>query len=528
MDGTDGGGGVTGGNASGFTSPIWYEGVTLPTRSGPSGDRRADVCIVGAGITGLTAAYLMARQGKSVVVLDEKQVAGGETGRTSAHLASALDDRFAAMSSRHGVEATRLMYQSHAAAIDQIERIVVEESIECGFARLDGFLFGVEGGRDGQLEEELEAARRAGVEGVELCQSPPSGVLARACIRFPGQARFHPVRYMRGLAEAVERLGGAILCGSRVMELSGDGPVTARLNSGQSVTADVGIAATNIPTPINNWVGIYTKQASYRTYVIGMEVERGAVGDALYWDMADPYHYVRLERASGLDILLVGGEDHKTGQIGARDGDARFRALEEWARAWFPGARRVVSRWSGQVAEPDDGAAFIGRVPTRGHKACYVITGDSGMGLTHGTLGAMLVRDLVLGRSNPWERVYDPARGAWSAAGEFVKENVNAAAQLKDYLKPGEVGSVREIAPGCGAVVRDGLSRLAVYRDPQGTVHTRSAVCPHLKCVVRWNDTEKSWDCPCHGSRFEATGKLIMGPAVDDLPAPAGDEPAAG
>jgi Rieske Fe-S protein len=177
----------------------------------------------------------------------------------------------------------------------------------------------------------------------------------------------------------------------------------------------------------------------------------------------------------------------------------------------------VVARWSGQVAEPDDGFAFIGRVPTRGHAGCYVITGDSGMGLTHATLGAMLVTDLAMGRENPWAKAYDPARGAWRAAGEFVKENVNAAAQLADYVKPGEVSSVEEIAPGCGAVMRDGASRLAVYRDEAGTVHSLSAVCPHLKCSVRWNGTEKSWDCPCHGSRFDAKGKLIMGPSIDDL-----------
>jgi glycine/D-amino acid oxidase-like deaminating enzyme/nitrite reductase/ring-hydroxylating ferredoxin subunit len=453
-----------------------------------------------------------------VIVLDEKTVAGGESGRTSAHLSSAIDDRFRHIEHKHGLANARLLYESHARAIDEIERIVREEAIECEFQRIDGFLFAGEGQARQELEAEYEAARRCGVEGVELLERPPaSGVVARPCIRFAGQARFHPLLYLEGLAGAIERLGGTIALGSRVVDLAGDGPVTARLDTGASVEAGAGIAATNVPSPINNWMGLYLKQAAYRSYVVGLEAPEG-VADALYWDMADPYHYVRLESLEGRPVLLVGGEDHKTGQPGEHPGQERFERLARWAQSWFPGTGAVVARWSGQVNEPDDGIAFIGRVPTRDHKACHVITGDSGMGLTHGTLGAMLVRDLVLGHENPWAEIYDPARRPWQAPGEFVRENLNAAGQLADYVTGGDEASTDSIAPGCGAVVREGLTKIAAYRDGSGLLHRRSAICPHLKCVVRWNDTEKSWDCPCHGSRFDAQGKLIIGPAIDDLP----------
>jgi Rieske Fe-S protein len=285
-------------------------------------------------------------------------------------------------------------------------------------------------------------------------------------------------------------------------------------------SGNAAIAATNIPTPINNWVGIYTKQAPYRTYVVALALPADAAADVLCWDMADPYHYVRLVTPGGRTALLVGGEDHKTGQPGKEEPAARFERLETWARRWFPAAGSAVARWSGQVNEPADGIAFIGRVPTRHHSACYVITGDSGMGLTHGTLGAMLVTDLILRRANSWEHLYSPDRKVLKAPGAFVSENINAATQFSDYLTPGEVSSEDQIPRGQGAIIRRCLKKLAVYRDDHGHVHTRSAICPHLKCIVHWNSLERSWDCPCHGSRFTGTGELITGPSIDNLPEP--------
>jgi glycine/D-amino acid oxidase-like deaminating enzyme/nitrite reductase/ring-hydroxylating ferredoxin subunit len=502
---------------SGCTEPVWGGGDGYKP-AGFEGPPTTGVCVVGAGIAGLTTAYLLAEGGTPVVVIDEKPIGGGETGRTSAHLARALDDGFSNLERMHGAEATATHYRSHAAAIDLIERIVTDEQIDCDFARVDGFLFPGDGASADRLDEELAAARRAGVTGVDRTDRAwATGGDSLPCLRFPRQARFHPLRYINGLAQAVERRGVRFLLGARVRELSGDGPVRAVLGDGLELSADAGVAATNVPAPIENWMGVYTKVASYRSYVIGMEVSGGTVPDALLWDMEDPYHYVRLHRTGGRDMLLVGGEDHKTGQAPEGGERVAFERLESWARSRYPGAGPVVSRWSGQVCEPTDGVAFIGRAPTDNHRACFVITGDSGMGLTHGTLGAVLVSDLILGRANPWEELYSPARRPYKAAGEFLRENLNAAATLRDYVTPGESGSIEEIRAGCGAVVREGLKKLAVYRDPDGTVHKRSAVCPHLKCIVRWNGVESSWDCPCHGSRFDAHGRLIIGPAVDDL-----------
>jgi Rieske Fe-S protein len=244
-----------------------------------------------------------------------------------------------------------------------------------------------------------------------------------------------------------------------------------------------------------------------------VSVPRGAVDDALRWDTADPYHYVRLQPGEAENWLIVGGEDHKTGQ--ADDMDVRFARLEAWTRERFPPGE-IRSRWSGQVMEPIDDVAFIGRNPGDADNV-YIATGDSGMGITHGVIAGMVISDLILGRQNPWAALYDPARVSVKAGGEFVSENLNVAAQLADYVTGGDVTSLRALRPGDGAIIRRGLRKVAVYRDEDGTLHERSAVCPHMGCIVAWNPLERCWDCPCHGSQFAPDGTAINGPAVKPL-----------
>jgi Rieske Fe-S protein len=257
------------------------------------------------------------------------------------------------------------------------------------------------------------------------------------------------------------------------------------------------------------------------TYVVGAAVPRGSVERALYWDTADPYHYVRLQPmetdGGRFDCLIVGGEDHKTGH--ADDGHERHARLEAWARERFPSIERIAFTWAGQVMETLDGLAYIGRNP--GEENVYIVTGDSGMGMTHGTIAGMLLTDLIQGRDHPWRDLYDPSRKIVGAARRFAKENLDVAAQFAGYVMPG--GSPEEIPWDSGAVIQRGLSKVAAYRDEKGELHEVSAVCPHLGCIVQWNGSEKTWDCPCHGSRFDKTGKVLNGPANRDL-APAGEE----
>ena len=500
---------------SGDTTSLWMATASTPSFSPLADDATADVCIVGAGIAGITTAYLLSRAGKRVIVLDDGPVGGGETGRTTAHLTNAMDDRFYALERLHGERGSRIAGASHGAAIDRIEAIVRDEGIDCDFERLDGYLFIYEGGKPDELDRELEAAHRAGLTEVERVPRIPNVPFESGpALRFPRQAQFHPLKYLSALARAITRNGGTIHTGSHVSEFE---PKPRRpqvkTQDGRTVTADATVFATN--SPINDWVKMHTKQAAYRTFVIGCRIPRGAVPRALYWDTGDPYHYIRVQGGENGDILIVGGEDHKTGQ--EDDAPKRFHALEEWTRARFPMVERVEYRWSGQVMEPVDYMGFIGRNPGDEGRNTYIATGDSGQGMTHGTIAGILLTDLITGRENSWESLYDPSRVSLRAAKEFARENLNVAAQYRDYVTPGEVSSTDDIPRGMGAIIRRGAHKIAAYRDEAGTVHERSAVCTHLYCIVDWNSTEKTWDCPCHGSRFDPLGKVVNGPAIAPL-----------
>jgi glycine/D-amino acid oxidase-like deaminating enzyme/nitrite reductase/ring-hydroxylating ferredoxin subunit len=480
-------------------------------------DVAADACVVGAGVAGLTTTYLLARNGLSVVVLDADDVGGAQTRRTTAHLSNAIDDRYTEIERTHGGRGARLAADSHTAAIDRIESIVAAEEIDCAFERLDGYLFTAPDEPRDVLDRELAAARRAGLGDVDFVpRAPLDDFDTGPCLKFPRQAQLHPLKYVAGLAQAVRRAGGGLFAGTRATAVRGGSDARVETAAGPTVSAGSVVVATN--SPVNDRLVIHTKQGPYLTYVIGLRVPRGGVRTALYWDTADPYHYVRLytpPAGDGDAVLIVGGEDHRTGQ--ATDQADRYDRLEAWARERFPRAGEVAYRWSGQVLEPIDGLAFIGRNPLDAANV-YVATGDSGMGMTHGTIAGLLLTDLILGRDNPWAELYDPARRRVGAAGEYTRENANVAGQYADWLADGDGDSPSRIALGSGAVLRTGvLGKAAVYRDSQGALHAHSAVCRHLGCILRWNDFEKTWDCPCHGSRFAVDGTVLQGPAVHRL-----------
>jgi nitrite reductase/ring-hydroxylating ferredoxin subunit len=258
---------------------------------------------------------------------------------------------------------------------------------------------------------------------------------------------------------------------------------------------------------------MHTKQFPYRSYVIAGPVPTGSVETALFWDTADPYHYVRLAREADHDLLIVGGEDHKTGQ--EDDGFDRNERLVSWTRERFPMMRQITYRWSGQVIETMDAVGFIGRNP--GDENVWIVTGDSGMGMTHGTIASILLSDLIAGRENRWSRLYEPSRKSLRAVGELARENLNMAAQYASWVTGGDVKDESEIPRSSGAVMREGLKKVAVYRDETGRLHRCSATCPHLGAIVSWNSEERTWDCPAHGSRFDAMGHVLNGPANTDL-----------
>jgi glycine/D-amino acid oxidase-like deaminating enzyme/nitrite reductase/ring-hydroxylating ferredoxin subunit len=437
-----------------------------------------------------------------------------------------MDDRIYVLEQLHGAERARQIVESHAVAIHRFEMIVKQEQIDCDFRRVDGYLFPAKPGDVADLEKELEAAHRAGLADVRRVERAPiANFETGPALRFPEQAQLHSLKYLAGLAKAITARGGQIYTGSHVEGIEPGAPCKVTVAGGVTITADSVCVCTN--SPISDMVQTHAKMAPYRTCVIGLNVPRGSVEPALFWDMGDPYHYVRLQPIDSTaipiskgetlaDVLIVGGEDFKT----AHDHDEaeRFRKLEAWARERWPQAGPVLYKWSGQVLEPADFVAFIGRNPD-GAENVYLATGDSGQGMTHGMIAGMILSDMVQGRENQWAAIYDPRRVTvgMRSVEQFAKENIDVAFQYaKDFLSPG--AHEEDIPKGEGRVIRRGIHKVAAYRDESGTMHYCSALCTHLKCVVGWNSLEKTWDCPCHGSRFDPKGQVVNGPAIDPLP----------
>ncbi|MCO6149442.1 FAD-dependent oxidoreductase [Flavobacterium sp. NRK1] len=507
---------------SGYHHSYWNDSTAPLEYNTLDSDTIADVLIVGGGIAGLTTAYCLSKSGRRVILLEDGYLGSGETGRTTAQITYALDDRYYDLERFFGEEKSKLAAQSHKQAIEWINSVVTIEDIDCHFNRVDGYLFTDPSDKEENLDKEFDAARRAElpVDLVKYIPGLPQSKKRRA-LRFPNQAQFHIMKYLKGLADAIITMGGKIYTNSHADSIDKTG---AKAN-GYTIRANHIVMATN--TPVNDIVTMHTKQFAYRTYVIAAKVPKGILPYAMWWDtgnqnskwVAKPYHYVRLEPLDkNFDLLISGGEDHKTGQADQENSteEQRYENLIVWTKEHFPYFDDIEYKWSGQVMEPVDSLAFIGKNP--GDDNIYIITGDSGNGMTHGTLGGLIIHDIIMGNPNEYSNLYDPSRITLPTGIDYLKEVGNMTyVMAKDWLSSGNVKEVNDLPAGKGVVISKGLNKIAVYKDTDGTIHSCSGVCPHLGGVLQWNDDEKSFDCPLHGSRFTAFGTVINGPAISDL-----------
>jgi glycine/D-amino acid oxidase-like deaminating enzyme/nitrite reductase/ring-hydroxylating ferredoxin subunit len=495
--------------------PYWLDSASLPRFPKLARNERVDVVVVGGGITGLTAAYLLATAGKSVALLERARCATIDTGHTSAHLTMVTDARLHDLVRSFGRDHAQAVWDAGLAAIAQVDALVREHGIDCAFAWIDGYLHAPLGGhgrpKRRTLEKDATLAAELGFDALAVEEVPFVGGPG---VRFAGQARFHPRRYLAGLARALRSAGGRVYEHSAATEFCDD-PRWVKAN-GRTLACEDIVLATHDPlvgVSDEKRAGAFqSKLALYTSYVIAGRVPRGTVPDALFWDTADPYHYLRVEPHRSHDVVIFGGEDHKTGQ--ADDTTERYDRLDATLAALAPGIA-ITHGWSGQVIETPDGLPYIGR--TAEHQ--FTATGFGGNGMTFGTLGAMIVSDTILGRRNPWADLFDPDRsalrhGAW----RYLTENADYPYyKIRDRFAGAEGRSLRAVPRGHGRVIERDGAKVAVYRDENGAATLRSATCTHMGCIVAWNEAERTWDCPCHGSRFHPSGTVISGPAETPL-----------
>ncbi|EIE23568.1 DAO-domain-containing protein [Coccomyxa subellipsoidea C-169] len=498
-------------NPAGLARTVWDQEKQAYKFPSLKENLSADVVVIGAGISGLSIAYNLSKQGKKVVVLEGRSRGSGQTGRTTAHLMMWNDDYYHQVEKQFGADVMSRVADSHRTAIDFVENTVATEGISCEFKRTDGYLFPQSDSKVDMemIDKELDAANRAGLIGVRKVdlggQHTVGGI--REALLFPDCADFQPLHYLNGLADAiVNKYGGRIFEHSQVMQTKGNKVTTT---DDFTVEAPNVVLATN--SPIHHNLAIHSRQEPYRSYVVGLRIPEEGFKEGQYWDTAMPYHYVRREG----NILVVGGEDHHTG-VKPKEYEDKFKKLEEWARSRWTKAGDVVF-------EPIDMLHLIGKDPLndfQGGATYYVATADSGQGMTGGTLAGIIIADQILGKDNPFSKIYSPSRRppvSMNTLEELVSVGMTVTKGLGENLNPLYLQDIEDMKPCSGAVVQKGVEKVAVYVDEKGEKHTYSALCPHMGCVVQWNPNEGTFDCPCHGSHFDRYGNVINGPARANL-----------
>lgn len=496
--------------------PVWID--TAPIQKFPKLQRNitVDIVVVGAGITGITTAYLLKKAGSSVALIDRERVASMDTGHTTAHLTYVTDVQLQELARNFGNDHAQAAWDAGAAAIEEIERIVTEEQSDCEFVRVPSYVHVREDGSSkkeaSSLKKEADLAVKLGFDATYLDSAPYFNLPA---VRFANQAKFHPRKYLRSLVEKIPGNGSHVFEKSAASEFDAE---KRRVKVNRSwISFDRVVMATNNPlVGLANIAGatlLQTKLSLYTSYALGARLPANTIPEALFWDTRDPYDYLRIDRNHDFDYLVYGGEDHKTGQ--KKETQKPYVRLLTRLKKIIPAAS-IDHRWSGQVICTTDGLPYIGE--NADHQ--FVATGYCGNGMTFGTVAAIMARDWSTGRKNPWTELFSVDRKKIKgAAWNYLRENKDYPYyMIKDRLARPEADSVRELKPGEGMIVGRRGKKVAAFRDFGGNIHRLSPVCTHLGCLVRWNSAESTWDCPCHGSRFKPTGEVIAGPAEQPLP----------
>ncbi len=489
--------------------PSFWEG-TSPKTSFPAlqAEIEVDIAIIGGGITGISAAYLLSQAGKSVAVLEAWQIGLSTTGYSTGNLYATVDDNLYRIRDQWDQKTATAVAQSRSQVIDSIERTIVEFNIPCGFSRRPHYLFPTDESQIESMEQEFQTLREAGLS-ASIIHDVPLPFPVDQALKIENQAQFHPLIYVQKLAEAIASDRCQIFENSPVVEIQDDEKIVCTAQG--KVRAAHIIVATHTPKGFNV---LQTELYPYREYGIAARLSEGDYPEGIFWSLEEPSHSIRSYDAEGTPYLIVIGEKHKVGQ--PEEGADYYHRVEAYAQSHFK-VESVDYRWSAQHYRSADHLPYIGE--SLSSKDVYIATGFSTNGLVYGPLGAQIITDQILNRENLWSELYSSKRFTPAkSAKEFLAETANMVQQyIRDYLTKADLEKLAEIPQGEGRLTEIDGEKVAAYRGEDDHWTVLSPVCTHLGCIVHWNELEKSWDCPCHGSRFRYDGVVLEGPAIAPL-----------
>lgn len=494
-----------------YTTSIWQANVDpYVSTSSPRNNELYDVIVIGGGITGITTALLLQEAGRKCLLLEAENICFGTTGGTTAHINTLLDTPYSTIQKNFNKSIAKQVADAARDAVNLIKSNIDKYKIDCDFNDAAAYLFAKNEDEAKELEEIYEACVEVELN-VSYVDDIPLPVAFNKAMRVEGQAKFNPVKYVYALAAAFERAGGCILQQCRVTALKADSPLEVETSCGNFHAGSI-VYATHIPPGVNL---LHLRCAPYRTYAMAVKLSDDAYPEDLSYDMEDPYHYYRTQEINGEKYLIAGGKDHKTGQ--EENTEYRFTMLEATVRENF-NVKDIPYKWSSQYFEPTDGLPYIGHLP--GHpENIFVATGLGGNGMTYSHVAAITLRSILTNEHHPDIELFNPNRIKPVAGfANFLSHNIDAVKNFVGKLFPGEkLHELAGLAPGEGEVVNYEHEKIALYKDKDGVLHAVSPVCKHLKCEVKWNSAERSWDCPCHGARYDYDGNVLTGPADHSL-----------